>query len=84
MKGRFTSRAPSVEASAIEEASAAVLPINVIFLSANEDTSSAGSLKGGFKRPNLEIMNFWFGIGMERWVAISSDRSDMVASEENE
>lgn len=70
-------------ASAIEEASSAVLPIKVIFLSAIEVIGRFGSLNGGLRRPSLETIIFWFEGGTERLSAISSERSVMVASEGN-
>ena len=67
-------------ASAIEEASSAVLPIKVIFLSAIDVIGRFGSLNGGLRRPIFETMIFWFEGGIDRLSAISSERSEMVAS----
>lgn len=72
------------DASEMEEASAAVLPMSVIFLSAIALIERPGSLKGGLSRPSLEIMSFWLEGGTERESAISSERSDIVASEGKE
>ena len=68
----------------MEEASAAVLPMRVIFLSARVERRTEGSLKGGFRRPSLEIMNFWLEGGMEISSATASERSAIVASEGKE
>ena len=72
-------------ASDIEEASSTVLPITVIFLSAIEAIGRFGSLKGGLRRPILETIIFWLEVGILRYSAISSERSEMVswASKEN-
>ena len=53
-----TSREASCDATSIELASVAVLPNNVIFLSANAETRNSGSLNGCFSVPSLGIMNF--------------------------
>ncbi|CAL3966886.1 unnamed protein product [Diplocarpon coronariae] len=72
------------ELEALVRASATVLPSNVTFLSASVESSSAGSLNGGFRKPSLDIISFWFEVGMESASAISSERSSRVASEGKE
>lgn len=83
-RGRETRREASKDACSIKEASATVLPINVIFLSTIEESGKAGSLKGGLSSPSLEIMNFWLEGGIKRLSATSSERSEIVASLEKE
>lgn len=68
----------------IEETSAAVLPRREIFLSRRVLSGMVGSLKGGLRRPILEIMNFWFEVGTESSDATDSERSAIVAKEGKE
>lgn len=67
-----------------EETSAAVLPRRDIFLSRRVSSGRVGSLKGGLRRPSLEIMNFWFEIGTESSDATDSERFVIVAEEGKE
>lgn len=67
-----------------EETSAAVLPRREIFLSRRVLSGRVGSLKGGLRRPSLEIMNFWLDVGTESSDATDSERSVIVAEEGKE
>ena len=67
-----------------EETSAAVLPRRDILLSTRMLSGREGSLKGGLRRPSLEIMNFWFESGTESSDATDSERSAIVAEEGKE
>lgn len=60
MLGPLTLREAARAPAATEDASAMVLPMRVIFLSARVGMGREGSLKGSFRRPSLETMSFWF------------------------
>ncbi|KAB8303934.1 hypothetical protein EYC80_005296 [Monilinia laxa] len=82
--GPLTVRDAASAPAATEDASATVLPMSVIFLSARDFTERQGSLKGCFKRPSLETISFWFEGGIERVVEMESERSEIVAIEDRE
>ena len=67
-----------------DEISAVVLPTREIFLSRRVVTGREGSLKGGLRRPSLEIMNFWLEMGTESSDATEEERSVIVAYEGKE
>ena len=64
----------------MEERSEAVGARRMIFLEERVVRGMEGSAKGGFRMPSLGvIMNFWWGVGIERASAILVARSVIVA-----
>lgn len=77
--GPLTERDAARAPAATDDASATVLPMSVIFLSARFVIGREGSLKGSLRRPSLGTMSFWFEGGIERVVEMESERSEIVA-----